>query len=807
MDKHKKGKKNSGSEARLKRFKKILWGGLATGIVLAVLLFFLIEKGVFGELPTFEDIENPESSVATEIISADGETIGKIWKNENRSPVKFEELSPYLVDALIATEDERFRKHSGIDVRSTVRAVVFLGSRGGASTLTQQLAKQLFTKNASQNKIERIIQKFQEWIIAAQLERSYTKDEIITMYFNTYDFLYNAYGIKNASLTYFNKLPSELTIEEAATLVGMAKNPILYNPIRNPENSLARRNTVLGQMKRNGMLTEQQLDSLRALPLQTDFRMQTHTQGIAQYFREYIREIVPEYLENVRKPDGSPYSLSRDGLRIYTTLDSRMQRYAEEAVNEHLSNLQKVFDYGQQANPMRPFYHITRAQADAIMNAAVKRSDRYRALKAQGASEAEIRQSFQTKEKMTVFCWENGRPSTREVEMTPMDSIRYYKSFLNAGFLAVEPQTGYVKAWVGGINYRYFQYDHVVKARRQTGSIFKPFVYATAIDQQKLSPCYEYIDQPVTFPAEEWGIAQDWSPRNSNNKYDYVPYTLKKGLAMSKNSITAAIVKGLGTTEPIIALAHKLGITSEIDTGPSMCLGTADISLYEMIGAFATFANKGSYIRPILITRIEDNNGVVLYQDATPSRAVMSEESSYAILKLLEGVTENGTGARLRFSWDNPAYRGPDPDHTMYVTGYPWKFDNPIAGKTGTSQNQSDGWFIGMVPNLAAGAWVGCEDRAAHFRSMTYGQGASSAMPIWAVFMKKCYADPSLGVSKGEFEAPSTPMTIDLSCEHRVAPTAPISEEEDIEETVSEQTYSATPDRYRQQEEEEEIIF
>ena len=783
------GKKKKNAASRLKLFKKILWGGLAGGIVLVCLLFFLVYEGLFGPLPTFEDIENPESSIATEIISADGQTIGKIWKNENRSPVKFEELSPYLVDALIATEDERFREHSGIDVRSTIRAVVFLGRRGGASTLTQQLAKQLFTKNASENKATRVIQKLQEWIIAAQLERSYTKDEIITMYFNKYDFLYNAYGVKNASLTYFNKLPADLTIEQAAVLVGMAKNPILYNPVRNPKNALARRNTVLRQMKRNGFITEQQRDSLSALPLEIDFRMQTHTQGIAQYFREYVREVVPEYLKDVHKPDGSKYSVSRDGLRIYTTIDSRMQRYAEEAVSEHLSNLQKVFDYTQKGNPMRPFYNITRSQADAIMTSAMKRTDRYRALKAQGKSETEIRQNFNTKEKMTVFCWEDGRASTREVEMTPMDSIRYYKSFLNAGFLAVEPQTGYVKAWVGGINYRYFQYDHVIKAKRQVGSTFKPFVYATAIDQRKMSPCDEYIDQPVTFPADEWGIPDDWTPNNSNNKYDYVPYTLKKGLAMSKNSITASIVKDLGTTEPIISLTRKLGVTSPMDKGPAMCLGTTDISLYQMIGAFATFANKGSYTQPILITRIEDSNGIVLYQDATPSHAVMSEESSYAIIKLLEGVTSYGTGARLRSTVSPPLYTAPDPAKTKYVTGHPWKFANPIAGKTGTSQNQSDGWFIGMVPNLAAGAWVGCEDRAAHFRSMTYGQGASSAMPIWAEFMKKCYADPSLDVSKGDFEAPSTPMTIDLSCQRSVS-LAPMSEEEDVEETVSADVFS-----------------
>ena len=789
-----KKKKNGAAAAkRFRLFRRILWGGLAGGILAVFLVFFLVYKGVFGPLPTFEDIENPESSIATEIISADGQTIGKIWQNENRSPIKYDELSPHLVNALIATEDERFREHSGIDARSTVRAVVFMGSKGGASTITQQLAKQLFTKEASPNKIERILQKLKEWIIAAQLERSYTKDEIITMYFNKYDFLYNAVGVKNASLTYFNKQPADLNIEEAAVLVGMAKNPIIYNPIRNPKNALARRNVVISQMERNGFLTAGQADSLSARPLVTDFRMQTHNQGIAQYFREYIREMMPRYLKDVRKPDGTPYSVTRDGLRIYTTLDSRMQRYAEEAVNEHLSNLQKVFDYGQLGNKMRPFYHVTKKEADAIMQAAVKRSDRYRALKNQGKSESEILQSFNTKETMDVFCWEDGRPSTKRVEMTPMDSIRYYKSFLNTGFLAVEPQTGYVKAWVGGINYKNFQYDHVIKARRQVGSTFKPFVYATAIDQRKTSPCYEYMDVPVTFKADEWGLPEDWTPKNSNNKYDSIPYNLIRGLAESKNSITASIVKDLGTTEPIIALCQKLGITSPMDSGPAMCLGTTDISLYEMMGAFATFANKGSYTQPIMVTRIEDKNGVVLYQDATPSHAVMSEESSYAIIKLLEGVTSDGTGRRLRSSWMNPNYKGPDPEKTMYVTGYPWGFTNPIAGKTGTSQNQSDGWFIGMVPNLAAGVWVGCEDRAAHFRAMAYGQGASSAMPIWAVFMKKCYADPTLDVSQGEFERPAGGISIDLTCEGVTAVDS-LSVGEDVEESVSEDSYTYQDD-------------
>lgn len=758
-------KKKSGKKGgRFGLFRKVLWITLIGGILSVCLLFFMIYKGVFGDLPTFDAIENPESSIATEIISSDGQVIGRIWQNENRSPVRYSDLSPHLVNALIATEDERFREHSGIDVRSTSRAVIFLGKKGGASTITQQLAKMLFTERASSNKVERVIQKFKEWIIAAKLERSYTKDEIISMYFNKYDFLFNAYGIKNASLTYFNKQPADLNIEEAAVLVGMAKNPIVYNPIRNPKNALSRRNTVIDQMERNKYLTEAQADSLKALPLKTDFKMQTHTQGIAQYFREYVREMLGTYLKDVRKPDGTKYSVTDDGLRIYTTLDSRMQQYAEESVWEHLSNLQKIFDYGQQGNKMRPFYGISKAEADRIMNSAVRRSDRYRALKDRGLSEAEIIKNFNTKDKIEVFCWDNGRPSSKEMEMTPMDSIRYYKGFLNTGFLAVEPQTGYVKAWVGGINYKQFQYDHVVKASRQVGSTFKPFVYATAIDQRKMSPCFEYVDQPVVFPADEWKIAQDWSPRNSNNKFDYQPYTLTAGLGKSMNSITAAIVNDLGTTEPIISLARKLGITSKIDSGPSMCLGTADISLYEMIGAFATFANKGNYIKPIIVTRIEDKNGIVLYQDATPSRAVMSEESSYVIVKLLEGVTRFGTGTRLRTTWKNPNYIGPDKGKTMYVTGYPWAFENPIAGKTGTSQNNSDGWFIGMVPNLAAGAWVGCEDRAAHFRSMTYGQGASSALPIWAVFMKKCYADPSLNVSKGEFERPSTPISIDLSC-------------------------------------------
>ncbi|MDD4819509.1 MAG: transglycosylase domain-containing protein [Flavobacteriales bacterium] len=744
-------------------FRKLLWGCLIGSIVLSCGIFTLIYMGVFGPLPTFDAIENPESSIATEIISENGETIGRIWQNENRSPIKYDELSPYLVNALIATEDERFREHSGVDIRSTMRAVVFLGSKGGASTITQQLAKQLFTSNPSQNKVERVIQKFKEWIIAAKLERNYTKDEILTMYFNKYDFLYNAYGIKNASLTYFNKQPKDLNVEEAAVLVGMAKNPIVYNPIRNPKNSLARRNQVLSQMVRNDFLTEKEADSLKRLPLVTDFRMQTHTRGLAQYFREYIREIVPKYLKGKEKADGEPYSIETDGLKIYTTLDSRMQQYAEEAVEAHISSLQKIFDYTQKSNKNRPFYSLSSGEIEKIMNTSMRRSDRYRALKNRGLSEKEIVNNFNTIDTIEVFCWEKGKASTKDIAMTPMDSIRYYKGLLNTGFMSVEPRTGHIKAWVGGINYKYFQYDHVIKARRQVGSTFKPFVYATAIDQLKMSPCYQYMDEPVHFSASEWGMPYDWSPSNSDNKYEHVPYTLIRGLAMSKNSITASIVKTLGTTEPIIALAHKLGITGKISSSPAMCLGTTDISVYEMAGAFATFANKGSHIKPILITRIEDKNGIVIYQDATPSSAVMSEESAYAIIKLLEGVTSGGTGSRLRSTWGS--YIGPDPEKTNFATGYPWKFTNPIAGKTGTSQNQSDGWFIGVVPNLATAVWVGCEDRAAHFASMRYGQGASAAMPIWAVFMKKCYADPSLHVSKNDFEMPSGPMTIDLSCQ------------------------------------------
>lgn len=745
-----------------KIFRTALWTCFIGGITGVVSLFALIYSGAFGALPTFEAIENPESSIATEIISEDGVVIGRIWQSENRSPVKYTELSPHLVNALIATEDERFYEHSGIDFRSTARAVVFMGKKGGASTLTQQLAKLLFTRDPSQNTLERIIQKLKEWIIAIQLERNYTKEEIITMYFNQYDFLYNAFGVKNASLTYFNCLPSDLKIEEAAVLVGMAKNPIVYNPIRNPKNSTARRNQVFRQMRRNDLLTKEETDSLCALPLKTDFRMQTHNRGLAQYFREYIREIVPQYLKDVRKADGSKYSIVTDGLKIYTTLDSRMQRYAEEAVEEHLSALQKVFDYTQRNNKTRPFYSLTSSEIDRLMTTSMKRSDRYRSLKRRGLSESEIIKNFNTIDTIEVFCWKDGQASLEDRAITPMDSIRYYKGLLNTGLVSVEPQNGHVKAWVGGISYKYFQYDHVIKARRQVGSTFKPFVYATAIDQLKMSPCYEFMDEPVEFKAEDWNMPLDWSPSNSDNKFEYVPYTLTQGLAKSKNSITASIVKTLGTTEPIIALAQKLGITSEMSPAPAMCLGTTDISVYEMAGAFATFANGGSYIKPIMITRIEDKNGVILYQDSTPSQAVMSSESAYAIIKLLEGVTSGGTGVRLRSSWGS--YIAPDPEKTNFSTGYPWKFTNPIAGKTGTSQNNSDGWFIGMVPNLATAIWVGCEDRSVHFSNMRYGQGASSAMPIWAVYMKKCYGDPTLHVSQDEFPVPEGPITIDLSC-------------------------------------------
>lgn len=754
------GKANQEAAKRrdFSRYKSWFWTIFALGISAIVLLFLLASWGVFGTMPTFEELENPETNLATEIFSSDGETLGKYY-NENRTPIKYEDLPQHLVDALIATEDERFYDHSGIDARGTMRAAVYLGERGGASTISQQLAKQLFTQDVSQSFVGRVLQKFKEWIIATRLERQYTKEEIITMYFNKYDFIYQAVGIRSAAKIYFDKEPKDLQPEESAVLVGMLVNSAYYNPVRRPELVEQRRNTVLGQMAKNDYITEEEKDSLQQLPMKINFTPQGHDEGIATYFRVYLQGFMKDWIEENPKPDGSEYNIYRDGLKIYTSIDSRMQEYAEEAVEMHIANLQKEFNKQNKNNKTAPFRDISQEEISKLISDSMRRSERWRILKEQGLSNEEIIKSFDIPTQMQVFSWSGNRDTI----MTPRDSIYYYKSFFQAGMMSMTPQTGEVKAWVGGTNFKHFKYDHVKQGKRQVGSTFKPFVYATAIDQLHLSPCDTLPKSLHTIEAGKHGNQNDWTPKNSGGKDD--DYTgmvsLKEGLAESINTVTARLIDRTGP-KPVIDLVEKLGIdTRNIPEVPSIALGTADLSVFEMVSAYSTFVNEGVYVKPVIVTRIEDKNGTILYQHIPETRDVISKETAYVTVNLLEGVTQYGSGTRLRGDWAVN-----DPYYKSVVTGYPYNFNSseiPIAGKTGTTQNQSDGWFIGMVPNLATGVWVGAEDRAVHFSSIRYGQGAAMALPIWGIYMKKVYEDPQLNVAKGAFPKPEV-VTIQTNC-------------------------------------------
>ena len=754
----KTSKKTEEAEKKRKynKYKTWFWSLFAAGIAAVILLFLLAGWGVFGTMPTFEELENPETNLATEIISSDGETLGKYY-NENRTPIKYEDLPQHLVDALVATEDERYYEHSGIDPKGTVRAAVYLGQRGGASTISQQLAKLLFTDNVSRNPFARGIQKVKEWIIATRLERQYTKEEIITMYLNKYDFLYQAVGVRSAAKIYFDKEPRDLKVEEAAMLVAMLKNPILYNPVKEQfkENALQRRNVVLSQMEKNNYLTEAEEDSLQQLPLNVDFTPQGHDEGIATYFRAYLQNFLQEWISENPKPDGSKYNIYRDGLKVYTTIDSRMQEYAEEAVKKHIANLQEEFNEQNRNNKTAPFRDITQEERNNIIKNSMRRSERWRILKNQGKSDEEITASFSEPTAMSVFTWEG---TTKDTVMTPRDSILYYKSFLQSGMMSMTPQTGEVKAWVGGINFKHFKYDHVKQGSRQVGSTFKPFVYATAIDQLHLSPCDTLPKSLHTIEAGRHGNIKDWTPVNSDREYAGM-LTLKEALAESVNTVTARLIDRIGP-EPVIDLLGKMGIETEnIPAVPAIALGSSELSVYEMVAAYSTFVNEGVYVKPVVVTRIEDKNGTILYQNVPVTKDVLSEEAAYVTLNLMEGVTQYGSGTRLRGDWgvNNAFYKD-------VMTGYPYNFTNPIAGKTGTTQNQSDGWFIGMVPNLATGVWVGAEDRSVHFPGIQYGQGATMALPIWGMYMEDVYADKNLNVSKGDFEAPED-LSIHLNCE------------------------------------------
>jgi penicillin-binding protein 1A len=743
------------NETSVGKHIRTFWKLFAAFLGLILVVFLFASWGFFGSLPDETSLENPEKNLATEIIATDGRVIGKFYK-ENRTPVPYEELPDHLVNALVATEDVRFYDHSGIDAKGTVRAFVFLGSKGGASTISQQLAKLFFTEQVSRNKLERGLQKIKEWVIATRLERRYTKEEIITMYFNEYDFLNQAVGIESAANIYFDKPPSKLTTVESAMLVGMFKNSSLYNPLRNPVGVKNRRNVVLAQMEKYDFISESVKDSLQALPLDFNYTPQGHDEGIATYFREYARAFMQDWIDENPKLDGSKYNVYSDGLKVFTTIDSRMQTNAEQSMDAHMSNLQKEFDRQNEKNETAPFRDLTDDETDRIMRSAMERSDRWRELKKQKKSEEEIIASFKKLTKMRIFSWRNKEHAIDTV-MTPMDSIRYYKSFLQASLMSMTPQTGEVKAWVGGIDYKHFKYDMVKTGKRQIGSTFKPFVYATAIDQMHMSPCDTLPNTPFTIPAGTYGLLKPWTPKNSGGTSGGM-MTLKDALAQSINTVTARLMYRVGP-RPVIDLVKKMGVnTSDMPEAPSIALGTADVSLYEMVGAYSVFANQGVYVKPTLISRIEDKNGTVLFQNVPETKDVISEESAYVVVSLMEGVTQSGSGNRLRSKW-----RVNDPVYKRAVTGYPYEFKNPIAGKTGTTQNNSDGWFMGMVPNLVTGVWVGGEDRSTHFPTTGYGQGATMALPIWAMYMRKCYENEALDVSVERFKRP-TNLSVTTDC-------------------------------------------
>ena len=753
--------KNKGKKSKVsyKKHVWILWGLFLLSITGVFILFGGAAFGLYGPMPDLQQLENPRTNLASQIISSDGNILGKYYFDENRTPIGFDEIPVNMIEALIATEDERFYEHSGIDWLGTLRAFAFLGNRGGASTISQQLARQIFVGVRSRNLIKTILQKAQEYVIAVQLEKRYTKKEILSMYLNKYDFGYQADGIRSAAKIFFNKTPGELKIEESATLVGMLKNSSYFNPIRRPELVKSRRNIVFQQLLRNQLISKKDKDSLDQIPLVVNYTPESHREGLATYFRAYLKEFMDGWINENLKSDGTKHNLYRDGLRIFTTIDSRMQQFAEDAVSGHMENLQKEFfsQNTKELNPTAPFLDLREGEIDTLLERAAYRSERWRKMKLSGLVKEEILASFKKKVPMRVFSWKG------EIDtiMTPMDSIRYYKYFLRASLMSMEPQTGHVKAWVGGYNYKHFQYDQVKQGRRQIGSTFKPFLYATAIDQLKLSPCDSLPDALFCIEPMKHGNIDAWCPKNSGNKYGKTR-TLKNALANSVNTVSARLMDLVGPL-PVINLARKMGISSYLPAVPSIALGTPDISLFEMVGAYSTFVNQGIYVKPIMITRIEDKNGRALYEVMAETQDVLSEEAAYVTVNLMQGVTTEGSGARLR-------HAGLEKTNYIYekvVTGYPYIFENSIAGKTGTTQNQSDGWFMGMVPNLSTGVWVGGEDRAIHFETIGYGQGATMALPIWGNYMRTLYENPEFGISKEDFIAPEN-LSISVDCEELV---------------------------------------
>ena len=719
-------------------------------IILSPILTIIIcmvaaSSGAWGPLPNFDELENPKTNLATEIISSDNKVLGKYFY-ENRTHIDFSELSPELINALIATEDERFYNHSGIDFIALLRVFkgLITGNRnlGGGSTLTQQLAKMFFSEKPK-SKLDRVKQKFKEWIIALRIERQYSKNEIISMYLNRFDFLNLAVGIESAAKIYFNTTPDSLKIEESATLVGMAKNPSLYNPLRRIEKTKERRNIVFSQMKRNNFISSDQEDSLKSLPLILNFEKEDHNEGQATYFREQLRSFMSEWADEKEEKTGIKYNIYKDGLKIFTTINSKMQLHAENAVKNHLHKLQRQFYEHWKDFENAPYDTSWReGQIDTlIILPAIKRSERYRKLKLAKQDEKKIMEIFTKNTSMNVFSWDG----FFDTVMSPIDSIKYYNYILHSGLISIEPSSGAIKAWVGGINHKQFKYDHVKEGKRQVGSTFKPFIYATAIDQFKYSPCFKVPNVQVIFEKEKWQLDEDYIPENANKKYGG-ELTLVDGLAQSKNTISAYLMKRVGPRK-VIKLARKMGITSYLPAVPSLCLGTAEISLFEMTGAYSTFANSGIYMEPYFISRIEDKNGVVIESFTNSPKEILSEDKNVVMVKLLQGVINRGSGSRLRWKY---------------------RMNNEIAGKTGTTQNHSDGWFIGFVPDLVTGVWTGADNRAVRFRDLKLGQGAQMALPIWGEYMNSVYSDSLIELSKSRFEIPENSNNITLDCSEKI---------------------------------------
>ncbi len=702
-----------------KKWVKFIWAAVVFAVLGIAGLFFAVSQGFLGEMPDVKELENPDIYVASEIYSSDGILLGKFEK-EKTQPITYKQLPPHLIYALQAKEDERFKEHSGIDLQSVGRAVFYGGKRGGGSTITQQLAKLLFTERVSQNKVQRAFQKLKEWVVAVSLEKRYTKEEIITLYFNKFDFVNNANGIEMASRIYFNKSTPQLTLPEAATFVAMLENPVKNNPKRFPERAKERRDVVLDQMVKTGYLDQATYEKAANTPVKIDFRpVKSIDEGYSAYYKFYLRKEIDKYLKDYEKQTGKTLNLFKDGLKIYVTLDSKMQVYAEEAMKEHLTDLQRRFDAEQRGRKNRPFYLISEKQANDIMVQAMKRTGRYKQLKAAGISEDSIMLDFKTPTQTSRFTW-NGE---EEVEMSPWDSIRYHKQIAQAGLMSMVPGTGEIKAWVGGINWQHFQYDHIKQGKRQVGSTFKPFVYATAIMKLGMTPCSTVSN--ATYTKGSWRVLGSGGS-----------LTLRDALAHSKNPVAIRLIEMTGV-KSVVQLARDLGVSEEIPNEYAVALGSSDITIYEMLGAYSTFANYGNYIKPEMIWRIEDANGRVIKEVKPALKEVMNELYAYTMIDLMKGVSEYGTAAG-----------------ELGRRGVPKGTE--IAAKTGTTDNNSDGWFMGITPNLATGVWVGWEDRAAHFASTGEGQGAKMALPIWAIFMKKVWADEELGISpEDKFVKPS----------------------------------------------------